>query len=177
MDFERWFVAQLPQLVRFATVVSGSADLADDLVQEVALRAQQRWPKLSRLDHRDAYLRRMLVNEHLSFRRRAARHSLRDVVVPDASDDRPAFADQHAERSALLRELDQLSPRQRTILVLRYFEDADDATIAQLLGCRQSTVRAHAARGLQTLRIRRAADETRPHPATTTPRQEDTRAH
>lgn len=167
MDFEEWFLGQLPQLVRFATVVSGSPDLAEELVQDIAIKAQQRWPHLSGLDHRDAYLRRMLVNEHLSFRRKFARIILRGSVEPSSSDDRPPYADQHADRSALLGELNRLPPRQRTILVLRYYGDLDDAGIAELLGCRASTVRAHATRALQTLRVNRSpaelGEETRAH--------------
>ena len=154
MTFEEWIGRELPQLLRFATILSGASDLAEDLVQDVVVKVQQRWSTVSRLDHRDAYVRRMLVNDYLSFRRKFARIVLRGTVVPSEVDDRPHFADQHADRTALIEELNQLPPRQRTILVLRYY---DDATIAELLGCRPSTVRAHATRALQTLRITRNA--------------------
>jgi hypothetical protein len=82
VKFEEWFGEELPQLLRFATVLCGSSDLAQDLVQDVAIKVQQRWLKLSQLDYRDAYVRRMLVNEHLSFRRKFARIFVRATVEP-----------------------------------------------------------------------------------------------
>ena len=183
MEFEEWFGEELPQLLRFATVLCGSSDLAQDLVQDVAIKVQQRWPKLSQLDYRDAYVRRMLVNEHLSFRRKFARIVVRATVEPPGGYDRPHFTDQHADRAALLDELSHLPPRQQAVLVLRYYDDVDDATIAQILGCRASTVRAHATRGLKTLRI---SPRTGQHPQTKSEPptgavpadgEEDTRAH
>lgn len=152
MEFEEWFRRELPRLLRLATVLSGSSDVAQDLVQEVVIRVEQRWAKLSGMDHRDAYVRRMLVNEYLSYRRRFSRLVLRATVDP-AIRDAPDFTVQGADRAALRRELARLPPRQRAVVVLRYFDDADDATIGRILGCRTGTVRAHASRALQALRI------------------------
>lgn len=167
MEFDAWISPQLTPLLRFATVLSGSPDLAQDLVQDVVLKCQLRWASLQRLDHRDAYVRRMLVNEHLSFRRRFTRVVLHDVVDRPETDDRPTFDQSYADRQALLADLDRLPRRQRAVLVLRYYEDLGDAEIADLLGCRPSTVRAYAARALATLRL----DHTAPAAA------EDSRAH
>lgn len=153
MGFDEWFRQELPRLLRLATVLSGSPDSAQDLVQDVVIRVEQRWAKLSALDHRDAYIRRMLVNEYLSYRRRFSRLVFQSTVDPVGLDAGPDFTDQQADRAELRQELTRLPPRQRAVLVLRYYEDADDETIAQLLGCRPSTVRSHAARALQALRI------------------------
>ena len=158
MRFEEWFRQELQRLLRLATVLCGSPDLAQDLVQDVALKVEQRWAKLSGLEYRDAYVRRMLVNEHLTFRRRFSRVSVRAVVEPSHRGGSPDFTDQQADRAALLEELRRLPPRQRAVVVLRYFDDADDDTIAQILGCRRSTVRSHAARALETLRINSVAN-------------------
>lgn len=153
MRFEEWFSQELQRLLRLATVLSGSPDLAQDLVQDVALKVEQRWSKVSGLEYRDAYVRRMLVNEHLTFRRKFARVAIRATVEPSHRGDPPDFTDQQADRGALLKELRRLPPRQRAVVVLRYYDDADDLTIATILGCRPSTVRSHATRALETLRI------------------------
>ena len=153
MEFDEWFRQELPRLLRLATVLSGSPHAAQDLVQDVVIRVEQRWAQLSALDHRDAYIRRMLVNEYLSHRRRFSRLVLQPTVDVTSRSARPDFTDQQADRVALRQELARLPPRQRAVLVLRYYEDADDQTIGQLLGCRPSTVRSHASRALQALRI------------------------
>ena len=67
-----WMSQELQRLVRVATVLCGNPDLAQDLVQDVAMKVEQRWSKLSGLEYRDACVRRMLVNEHLTFRRDGA---------------------------------------------------------------------------------------------------------
>lgn len=153
MEFEEWFRQELPRLLRLATVLAGSPDSAQDLVQDVLIRVEQRWAKLSVLEHRDAYVRRMLVNEYLSVRRKLSRLVLRPTVDAPDRGTGADFADQQADRAVLRDELTRLPPRQRAVLVLRYYDDADDTTIGQILGCRPSTVRSHAARALQTLRI------------------------
>jgi RNA polymerase sigma-70 factor (sigma-E family) len=152
MTFEEWFGAQLPTLLRFTTVLCGGPDPAEEVLQDVALKALRRWDSLRELDHPEAYLRRMIVNEHLSWRRKWAR------LVPRAelSEPRTAdlhFADQHADRAELVIELNKLPRRQKTVLVLRYFEGLPDAEIAELLGCGTSTVRSHMSRALTALRI------------------------
>ena len=101
----------------------------------------------------------MLVNEHLSVRRKFSRIVLRSAVQPSHRDDSPQFADIHAERAALRHQLDRLPPRQRAVIVLRYFQDADDTAIAQILGCRPSTVRSHLTRALARLRVSPLRDD------------------
>ncbi len=152
MTFDEWFGARLPALVRFSTVLCGGPDPGEEVLQDVAVKAHKRWDMLRTLDHPEAYLRRMIVNEHLSWRRKWSR------LIPYAElTDRPApesgFADRHAERAALVDELNKLPRRQKAVLVLRYFEGLPDEEIAALLGCARATVRTHAARGLAALRI------------------------
>ena len=112
----------------------------------------------------------MIVNEHLSWRRKWGRiipqAALTELKAPESG-----FADRHADRAELLDELDKLPRRQKAVLVLRYFEGLPDPVIAGLLGCRPATVRTHASRGLAALRI-----ELKPS-ATPTQPSEDSRAH
>jgi RNA polymerase sigma-70 factor (sigma-E family) len=152
MTFEEWFGAQLPRLLRFTTVLCGGPDPAEEVLQDVAIKALRRWDSLKELEYPEAYLRRMIVNEHLSWRRKWSRlvpqAELREPGTPT-----PDFADQHADRAELAGELDKLPRRQKAVLVLRYFEGLPDAEIAELLGCRPSTVRSHTARALAALRV------------------------
>ncbi len=145
--FEDFVVARGPALVRFAHGLSGDRHLAEDLVQEVLAKAASRW---SRLDHPEAYLRRSLCRELVSWRRRRS-HGERPGDVPD----RPGPGDlDHAvvERDAVWRMLATLQPRQRAVLVLRYWEGLSDREIAQHLDCSQGTVRSSAARAFTVLR-------------------------
>lgn len=141
----------LPGLVRFATAMCADRALAEDLTQEVLVRVHARWSRISNLDMPDAYVRRALVNEYLSWRRKWARLIPQAVVPRDKVEPDPA--EQHADRSELAAELAALPPRQRTVLVLRYLCGLSDQEIADIIGCRAVTVRGYAARGLATLRI------------------------
>ena len=150
MTFDEWTRSGLPQLLRFATVLCGSAHLAEDVVQDVAIKAQRNWSRIGAADSPDAYLRRMTVNEYLSWRRKWSRY------VPIAEVDSgtsPDHADRTADRDQLLGELAKLPRRQRAVLVLRYFGGLTDNEIAETIGCSPGTVRAHASRALATLRI------------------------
>ncbi len=99
-----------------------------------------------------AYLRRVLVNEHISQGRRSAR---RVRTVPEGLDPPlPDTGDPVAARDEAWRWLSTLAANQRAVLVLRFYEDLPDAEIAELLGCPEATVRSHAHRGLAALRGR-----------------------
>ena len=157
MTFQEFASAKLPALLRFAVVLTGDRGLAEDIVQEVLLRVHQRWTKLGALDSPEHYVRRMITNEYLSWRRRWSR------VVPQADPPAgPAIEDHagvHAERDALRTELDKLPRRQRAVLVLRYYAGLSDLEIAEELGCTAGTVRGYASRAMAALRI-----ELRPEP-------------
>lgn len=151
MEFEDWARARLPALVRFAVALTGEHGLAEDVVQEVLIRAYGRWSRIAALDQPEAYLRRMVTNEYLSWRRRWARASPRPPAGDVAG---PAdHAQDHAERDALTRELARLPRRARAVLVLRYYEQLTDNEIAEVLGCPPGTVRSLASRALATLRV------------------------
>jgi RNA polymerase sigma-70 factor (sigma-E family) len=158
LTFDEFTGANLAGLLRFAVVLTGDRGLAEDVVQEVLVRVHLRWTKIGALDSPEHYVRRMVVNEYLSWRRRWAR------VVPHANPpDRPDPASDHAvahaERDALRIELDKLPRRQRAVLVLRYYAGMSDTEIAEVLGCGAGTVRGYASRALAALRV-----ELRPAP-------------
>jgi RNA polymerase sigma-70 factor (sigma-E family) len=153
MTFEEFAATKLPAMLRFAAVLTGDRSLAEDVVQEVLIRAHARWVKIGDLDRPELYVRKMVVNEYLSWHRRFGR------IVPAGSgtdvDDRrsPDHAVQYVERDALLAELGKLPRRQRAVLVLRYYEGLADREIAEALGCSPGSVRGYASRALATLRV------------------------
>jgi len=163
MQFEEFVAARLPAVLRFAGVLTGDRRLAEDVVQEVLLKAFERWPDIGQLDSPEQYVRKMVVNEYLSWRRRSWR------LIPGGAGhdvDRrsaPDHAQAHVERDALITELGKLPRRQRAVLVLRYYEALPDTAIAELLGCTPGTVRGYASRALAALRI----ELTRPAPVPT----------
>ncbi len=153
MRFEEFVATRLPAVLRFAGVLTADRALAEDVVQEVLIRASSRWDQLDRLDHPELYVRKMIVNEYLSWRRRSWR--LLPKGSADEVDDRvtPDHAGQHAERDALLIELRKLPRRQRAVLALRYYQGLSDTEIAGVLGCTPGTVRGYASRALAALRV------------------------
>ena len=153
MTFDEFAGARLPAVLRFATALTGDPDLAKDLVQEVLIRASGRWREIGQLDRPEAYIRKMVVNEFLSWRRRSWRLIPSGMSGHLSGRPSPDPADGYIERQALMAELAKLSRRRRTALVLRYYEGYSDAEIAEVMGCTQSTVRGHVFRALAALRI------------------------
>ena len=153
MSFEEVAETGLPRVLRFAGVLTADRDLAEDLVQEVLIRANTRWDRIGAMDRPDLYVRKMIVNEFLSWRRRSWRlvPAGRGTDVGDRQAQDHAFV--HAERAALLAELGKLPRRQRAVLVLRYYEGLSDAEIAEALGCTPGTVRGYVSRALAALRV------------------------
>src|SRR5690349_24375033 len=79
VTFEQFAVARLPSLLRYAVVLTGDRDLAQDVVQEVLARAHIRWRRINEADSPEAYVRRMVLNEYLSWRRSWAARNVHAV--------------------------------------------------------------------------------------------------
>jgi RNA polymerase sigma-70 factor (sigma-E family) len=158
VTFEQFAITRLPALLRYAVVLTGDRDLAQDVVQEVLARAHVKWKQISASHSPDAYVRRMLVNEYLSWRRSwAARkvHAAGEQLIEldDARGGRRDHAQDVVDADELWNRLATLGRKQRAVLVLRYYEQFDDAEIADLLGCSAATVRSNASKALKTLRL------------------------
>jgi RNA polymerase sigma-70 factor (sigma-E family) len=152
MTFEEFAQAHLPALLGFATVLTGQRATAEDLAQEVLIRTHARWDKIGGLDRPEFYVRKMVLNEFLSWRRR----SWRLIPAGDAALWGPNVPDHstgYAEHEAMLAQIARLPRRQRAVVVLRYYEDRSDAEIAELMSCAPGTVRAYASRALAALRV------------------------
>lgn len=156
MQFDEFAGEHLPGLVRFAAVLTGDRDRAQDFVQDALVKAHGRWARVSAADRPDLYLRRMVVNGYLTWRSRWYQRSV--STVDDLGERQCAAAADPAERIADGAELADLLatlPRsQQVAIVLRFYEDRDDHEIAEVLGCAVATVRSHVSRGLSALRVR-----------------------
>ncbi len=156
VTFEAYVATRGPALIRFANRLTGSQHRAEDLVQDALAKAYQRWDSIRRRDQPDVYLRRIIVNAARSWwRPRSNRELPIDTPPADRADARDVGTETDqliAERDAMWRLIGALPNRQRAVLVLRYYEDLDDNTIAAILDCSPVTVRTHAMRALDVLR-------------------------
>ena len=148
--FDSFVAARLPALVRFAYALTGDLGHAEDIVQtalvKTYLATRRRAPESP-----EAYVRRAIVTANVSrFRRRRVVETLVDVV-PDtsATPDRSTHGD---SQRALAEVLAGLTPRQRTVMVLRYQEDWPEAEIAAAMGVSPGTVKTLASRAMAALR-------------------------
>lgn len=152
-DFDEFVAAHVNDLLRTAYLIAWDEVEAEDLVQECLFKVARRWPRVRSMDQPLAYARRILINLATDGARGRARRRV-ELGTPSAngaecSVDPLAALDTHAE---LVEALGQLPPRQRAVLVLRYFHDLTEAQAAEVLGCSPGTVKSNASRGLARLR-------------------------
>ena len=160
MEFDEYAQHHRGLLLRFATTLTGDPRLSEEIVQDVLLRAFERWASIGTLERPHAYVRRMVVNQHLSWRRRWGRVEPRADVVAESVVESAGLdpTGAHADRSELIAEIMALPKRHRAVLALRYFEDLPDEEIAEALGCSAATVRSIASRALARLRVEMAGE-------------------
>jgi RNA polymerase sigma-70 factor (sigma-E family) len=151
-SFEEWVDARQGALLRSAYLLTGERQAAEDLVQTTFARMFLAWNRLKDRGSLDAYARRVLLNELRSNWRFKARHP---EQLTDAPPDQAASAIEYdGEQEAVWSFLASLPPRQRAVLVLRYFEDLTEAETARHLGISLGTVKSTASRALAALRQR-----------------------
>lgn len=148
-DFDSWVAARGPALLRLAFVLTGNRTDAEDVVQDALSRALPRWSWISRVDDPDAYVRRMVVNAHISWWRKFRR---REVPVETVRGGPVPSGLPAEDRDRLWRACQRLPRDQRTAIVLRFYEDLDYAEIAALTGVREGSVRSRVSRGVAALR-------------------------
>ncbi|GHH65398.1 RNA polymerase [Streptosporangium violaceochromogenes] len=149
-DSFREFVAGHQQaLMRTAYLLTGDAHQAEDLLQSVLLKVLGRWSRLSRVEHPEAYARKALVNQHISWRQRRVRSEFPTAEPPDRL---YSSEDSTVVRLVMLRALMRLPPRQRAVIVLRYYEDRTERETAELMNCSIGTVKSQAHYALARLR-------------------------
>ncbi|MFG3698859.1 SigE family RNA polymerase sigma factor [Micromonospora sp. NPDC047620] len=134
------------RLLRAAYLVCGNRHQAEDLLQDALLKLALRWPTVRHGDPA-AYVRAILYRDAVSWWRRRRREWL--AAYPP---ERAAQEGDGALRLALRDALDHLPPRQRAVLVLRYFEDLTEAATAEALGVTVGTVKSQCHAALRRLR-------------------------
>lgn len=155
MTFDEYVAGDGQHLVRLAFVLCGDAHLAEDLTQIVLAKAYRQWRRVEAATSPNAYVRTMLVNVFLTWRRLKSSGEL--PIADPASISRSGShtgdpADEIAAADHMRWLLSGLSRQARTVLVLRYYVDLDDETIAETLGIARSSVRSIASRALGNLR-------------------------
>jgi RNA polymerase sigma-70 factor (sigma-E family) len=150
--FEQFVTDRAAALTRYAFVLSGNPHDAADLVQEALVRLRGAWGRVRQRDDPEAYVRTTMARLHISWWRKRRRERLFDTV-PEQSHTDPALA-RIDEDTGMWEALATLAPRQRAVLVMRYYDGLGDEQIAERLKIAAVTVRTQASRGLKTLRER-----------------------
>jgi RNA polymerase sigma-70 factor (sigma-E family) len=145
-------------LKRRAFLLCGDEDQADDLVQEALVRAFTRPVRVPRPGAAEAYVRMIMVNLFIDGARRRSRWS-RVVPLLRPADATPDPADQVSDRDAMLTALRGLSPRQRSCVVLRYYEDLPVAKVAAALGVGEGTVKRYLSEAMSHMAVQLSAAE------------------
>jgi RNA polymerase sigma-70 factor (sigma-E family) len=151
-DFDDFVRENLDGLLRTAYLIAWDAKEAEDLVQECLFKVARRWGRIAAMEQPLAYTRRVLI--HLALResgRRARRRAELAVTAADIGADAAGLTGLDT-REELFAALAALPPRQRTVIVLRYFLDLTEAETAKTLGCSTGTVKSNASKALAHLR-------------------------
>ena len=154
-DFSTYVAARGEALLRLAYVLTGNRTDAQDVVQDALSRALPRWDRIRAVDDVDAYVRRMVVNAHVSWWRRFKRkESPVDGVRPSAAPglDPSELVLGAISDEALWAACGCLVRAQRVAVVLRYYEGLSFKEIGHLVGCAEATARSRVFRGLAALR-------------------------
>ncbi|WP_370542257.1 SigE family RNA polymerase sigma factor [Amycolatopsis sp. FDAARGOS 1241] len=150
-DFGDFVQSSLPGLLRYGHALAGNPHDAADLVQTVLEKIGARWSYVrQKTGDPLAYTRRSMANAHVSRWRRTRRENL-VADLPDTSQSAPADPFEH---EPLWQALRNLPPRQRAVVVLRYYEGLSEAEIAEALGVSQGTVKSQASKAIASLRTK-----------------------
>jgi RNA polymerase sigma-70 factor (sigma-E family) len=149
-DFDEFVRGTSTRLLRTAVLLTGDRPAAEDLVQEVYERVYVRWRWIRGTP--EAYARKALTN--LVANRWRSRGRKPEVALADKHDEpTPDGSDDVVIRDQLLTALRSLPPRQRAVIVLRFYEDQTEAQTALALGCSLGTVKSQTSRALDKLRL------------------------
>jgi RNA polymerase sigma-70 factor (sigma-E family) len=151
-EFAEYFAAKRDSVRRTAYMLCGDWHRADDLAQSAFVALYRRWKKIRDPQATDAYLRKTLVRASIDESRRPWRREWCTDQLPEPPQNGAGLDDQVAGRQDLIAALREVPPRQRAVLVLRYFEGLDVGSAAKVLGCSEGNVKSQTARGLANLR-------------------------
>ncbi|MCA2182542.1 SigE family RNA polymerase sigma factor [Nonomuraea glycinis] len=147
-DFSAFVAARATSLLRVAYLACGDAAEAEDLLQTALERTYRSWDRV-RHDSPEPYVRRVIVNAAIS---RARRRAILSIIPMHSPPERSARATDVDLRHVLMEALRALPPRQRAVIVLRYWEDLSETQTAEVLGCSVGTVKSQASKAMAKLR-------------------------
>ncbi len=145
-SFEEYVAARRTALLRTAYLLTGQHADAEDLVQMALVKAVPHWRRIC--DDPEPYVRKILAREATNRWRRRRWREVSSDVLPETSSDATDPTDREVLRQALMR----LSPRQRAVVVLRYFDDLTEQQTAEVLGIGLGTVKSHGRDAMARLR-------------------------
>lgn len=148
--FDEYAVGAWPSLYRYAYLLAGNHADAEDLAQQTLVKAYHSWSRVEAAVAPTAYLRRILTNTYLA-QRRPKRHRL-ELLTDAPPEPLPAAGSAVEDRMLLWPHVKSLPPRQRAVIVLRYYEDLSEREIAEALGCSPGNVKSTAHRAIKALR-------------------------
>ncbi len=149
--FDAMLDAHARGLLRTAFLLTGDAHLAEDLLQTALATTWTRWRSIRDPDQAHVYVRKVLATRCTAGWRRRGRAEVPTRDLPDAAHAGDAY-DGVDRRDEVGRALARLTPRQRAMVVLRYYEDLAEADVAAALNCSVGTVKSTTSRALATLR-------------------------
>lgn len=147
-SFRRAYEKHRPPLLRLSTLLLTDASQAEDVIQDVFVRAFSAIGALPD-DQVGPYLRRCVVN---AWKNEVRHRRTATLAAPKLINREFVLEDSVEDRDAILAAIQDLPPRQRACIVLRYYEDLSDREIARLLECRISTVKSQSSRAIAKLR-------------------------
>ena len=161
-EFREFMHGRWPAMVRLAYALTGDQGHAEDVAQAAFARAYAYWPKVRRTGNPEGYVRRIVINEN---RNRFRKQRVAERLTDAPPEPRPGTGlgsgsgsgsgdatSQYDERSVLMAALRRLGPRQRAVVVLRYWLGLTEAEAAAELNCSVGTIKSQASRALATLR-------------------------
>ena len=147
--YAEFVTARWQALFRTAYLLTGSDADAEDLLQNALVKAYLAWDRVTAADSPEAYVRRIVLNTFVSGKRRAWGRETSMAMLPERAD---PSADPD-DRLGLWPRVLALPPRQRAVVVLRYYEDLTLQQTADVLGCSIGTAKSQASDALRTLRV------------------------
>ena len=151
-EFAKYFAAKRDFVRRSAFLLCGDWHRADDLAQTAFVALHRKWNRIRDRAAVDAYLRKTLVRAAIDESRRPWRRERQMDRLPEPTPTEGRLDDRVATRTDLVNGLRDVPPKQRAVLVLRYFEGLNVAAVASALGCSEGNVKSQTARGLAKLR-------------------------
>ena len=153
-EFAAYVRARQDAFVRFGYLLTGDRMAGEDLAQIALAKLYLKWDTIRQVRSTDAWVRRVMVNEHASWWRRSWRRRENLDVDPARDSERRGAVDTAPIDRELWAQVMALPPRQRAAVALRYYEDLTEAQTAEILGCSVGTVKSQVHRSLATLRTK-----------------------